>query len=106
MQTAVEQACGQITGAAGQNCVSDRFTPGGCKWKATSQPYPSSPAVGSCWNWDSGYRIPLTQPSVTPTVSASTNVASSLTSLVSGLSSTELLIGAGIVVVALMAGSN
>lgn len=76
MQTAVEQSCGAISGAAGTNCISDRFTPGGCKWKATSQPYPSSPPVGSCWNWYSGYYLPLTQPSVTPYASTSTSASS------------------------------
>ena len=82
-QTAIAQACGAIPGSAGQNCVSDRFTPGGCKWNATSQPYPSSPAVGECWNWYSGYYLPLTQPAQTPyqgeTISGST-VVSDLTS--------------------------
>lgn len=82
-QTAIEQACGAIPGSAGQNCVSDRFTPGGCKWNATSQPYPSSPAVGECWNWYSGYYLPLTQPAQNPyvgeTISGST-IVSDLTS--------------------------
>jgi hypothetical protein len=43
------QACGQIGGGAGSNCVSDRQE-GACKWKDSS---------GACWNWFVGYRDPI-----------------------------------------------
>lgn len=43
------QACGQIGGGAGANCVSDRQE-GACKWRDSS---------GACWNWFIGYRDPI-----------------------------------------------
>lgn len=53
------QQCNQPgLGTAGQNCINDRKS-GACKWKATSQGYPGSPAAGACWNWFSGYRDPI-----------------------------------------------
>lgn len=70
MQNAVTQACSGIPGDAGSRCVSDRFPPSACTWKNN----------GQCWNWYTGYYLPLEQPSTTPMVSG---VSSSVSSLVS-----------------------
>jgi hypothetical protein len=47
--TGLENACNQIGGGAGQNCISDRQQ-GACKWRDSS---------GACWNWFIGYRDPI-----------------------------------------------
>ena len=55
----LQTACSATSlGTAGENCIGDRQD-GACKWKANSQPYPTSPAVGECWNWWSGYYWPI-----------------------------------------------
>lgn len=88
MWTAIQQSCGAIPGAAGQNCISDRAQ-GSCKWQDN----------GQCWNWWVGYHDPLLQPATTPYSGGSgSGVVSSLTS------SPALLVGAGLLVVAMMAG--
>lgn len=66
MWLAIQQSCGAIPGAAGQNCVGDRQQ-GACKWKQTANPqYPGQPAMGQCWNWWNAYHDPLTLPSQVP----------------------------------------
>ena len=49
MWNAIQQSCGQIPGAAGRDCVSDRAA-GSCKWKQTaagaSKGYPGVPKEG------------------------------------------------------------
>jgi hypothetical protein len=69
----LSQACGQIGGGAGSNCIADRQA-GACKWKDSS---------GACWNWFSGYRDPIAN---APANSAPT---------VGGVSITNLLLVAG-----------
>ncbi len=57
----VQECSAPQLGTAGQNCISDRQF-GACKWKADSAPqYPGQPALGTCWNWFSGYRNPIAQ---------------------------------------------
>ena len=98
MWTAIQQSCGQIPGTAGEKCVSDRQA-GACTWKQTANPeYPGQPNIGACWNWWNAYHDPLEQPSLVPTSGGT---------VVSGLTSNPtLLIGAGLLVVALMFGGG
>ena len=64
----VQSSCGQIPGAAGQNCVSERKD-GSCKWKQADPPkYPGQPNQGECFNWFNAYWNPLTLPALTPFV--------------------------------------
>ena len=102
MWVAIQQACAGIPGGAGTNCVADRQQ-GACKWKATSQPYPSSPAVGECWNWYSGYYTPLTYPPVNASVSSTSSVGSSVSDLVSTVSSNSMLMIVAVVGIAALA---
>jgi hypothetical protein len=96
----LQQACAQIGGSAGQNCISDRqegachyqTSPGG--WQQDSSgawKYVSPGANGSgttCWNWDLAYRSPIADSPVLP---------SSSPSLFSGGSSVmELLLFGGV----------
>lgn len=72
---ALVQACGQIGGGAGGNCISDRKQ-GACKWQASAGgwgsdgAYHPAGAAGSgstCWNWFVGYRDPIANdPHVAP----------------------------------------
>ena len=80
-------------GNAGKTGISDRQA-GSCKWKATSQPYPLSPAVGACWNWFNGYRDPIAN-------APDATVSDSISSLFSGseiwwLVGAVVLIGIGV----------
>jgi len=88
--TAVQQACGGIPGAAGQDCISDRAE-GSCKWKQTASPtYPGEPALGDCWNWYEAYYNPLTLPALVPMQSSS--VGGTVSSLVGDVTSSPLLL--------------
>lgn len=64
----LQQACAQVGGSAGENCISDRQA-GACKWTTSPggwQPqsdgsfqYVAPGPAGSgdaCWNWDLAYR--------------------------------------------------
>jgi hypothetical protein len=101
----LQQACGQPgTGNAGVRCISDRQA-GACTWKQKYAPvYPGEPNIGECWNWFSGYLGPIQQDTVVPDpVAASTQVASSLSTLLSGSGGSNLvplLLLAGVVAVA------
>jgi hypothetical protein len=74
------QACGQIGGPAGDNCIADRHA-GSCKWKASPGGWeadgkyvPAGPAGSgsTCWNWFAGYRDPIANdPHVVPDAQAS-----------------------------------
>lgn len=122
--TAVQVACRAIPGSAGQNCVSDRQA-GACTWKQRSDSllidFPGEPQEGECWNWYSGYFVPLTYPAlvpyVDPTVAALSNgtaavgdsfasISSSVSSALSGIPSSYLLIGAGLLLLAGMSGGR
>lgn len=87
--TVVEQSCGAIPGAAGENCVSDRKA-GACKWHD---------ANGQCWNWDIGYRQPLL-------VSNGVTGNAGGIDLSSFTSNPMLLVGAGVLVLGLMMGGK
>jgi hypothetical protein len=79
----LEQACAQIGGSAGQNCISDRqegachyqTSPGG--WQQDSSgawKYVAPGANGSgtaCWSWFVGYRDPISGSPVLPSSSPS-----------------------------------
>jgi len=60
--TLVQQCSQSGTGTAGQRCISDRQA-GACTWKQTTTSpllsIPGEPQPGSCWNWYSGYRDPI-----------------------------------------------
>jgi hypothetical protein len=108
----IQVSCSAIPGQAGQDCVSDRAE-GSCKWKQTTTSpllsFPGEPQPGECWNWYSGYYVPLTMPPLTPMAATSTaagavdtvtNEANTLASdigLPSG-SGTWLLLAAALVV--------
>jgi hypothetical protein len=107
------------TGDAGKRCISDRQA-GACTWKQKYAPvYPGEPAIGECWNWFNGYLGPIQQdPVVSDPVTIDTTAVdeagntvgsalSSVASSVSGMSgSTLLLIGGGILLLALAGGDN
>ena len=105
MWTAMQQACAAIPGQV--NCIGDRQA-GACKWKATNQLYPACPPIGSCWNWNNGYYVPLTFPAVNaPSTNGSvtgSSIGSGITEVVSSLTSnpTLLLIGGAIALFAVM----
>lgn len=95
MWLAIQQACGGIPGTAGQNCVGDRQE-GACKWKDAS---------GQCWNWFTGYRDPLLQPSSVPYQGASTSgITSAISSIFGG--SNILVIGGLLVGMGLLLASD
>ena len=103
---AIQQSCGQIPGAAGRDCVSDRAA-GSCKWRQTaagaSKGYPGVPREGECWNWDLGYHQPLLLPALVPYGGS----GGSLNSITSTLTENPmLLVGAGLLVVGLMSGGK
>lgn len=103
--TLVQQCSQPGLSTAGKNCIADRQD-GGCKWKATSQPYPNTPAVGACWNWWNGYYYPIaTDPDVVDdsALSSSSSGSGILSSLTGGGSSTFLLIGLALLGGALVA---
>lgn len=79
------------TGPAGQRCISDRAA-GACVWRDAS---------GACWNWDSGYRVPIaSDPNV-----ADDSIAAKASGVFSSIGSGEsmpLLLGAGLIVAAVM----
>ena len=72
----IDVACSAIPGDPGQKCITDRQQ-GACTWKQTTDSsalsYPGEPQPGECWNWYSGYFVPLTLP---PLVAASTSATS------------------------------
>jgi hypothetical protein len=108
MWNAIQQSCGQIPGAAGKDCISDRAA-GSCKWKQTavgaSKGYPGVPKEGECWNWDLGYHQPLLLPALVPY--GGSGVTGSLNSIATDLMSNPmLLVGAGLLVVGLMSGGK
>lgn len=80
---ALQQACGQVGGDAGRNCIADRQADA-CKWKNSA---------GECWNWFTGYRDPIAAAVAAPSMS--------LTSRVASMSPAELLLAGlvGLVVV-------
>lgn len=102
MWLAIQQACGGIPGAAGQNCVGDRQQ-GACKWKDSN---------GQCWNWWVGYHDPLTLPSQVPydggaTSTTTTGSSGTTNTSVSPAATTTgftlnlpLILGAGLIVAA------
>lgn len=55
----LQNACAQIGGPAGERCITDRQA-GACKWKNDGKGGPAG-SGDVCWNWDVGYRLPLTQ---------------------------------------------
>jgi hypothetical protein len=87
----IQTACSAIPGGAGKSCVTDRQA-GACTWKATgTPPTPSSPAPGTCWNWDNAYRVPLTYPPINaPAPSASSDVSAVTGDVGSALSTVGL----------------
>jgi hypothetical protein len=117
-------------GTAGQRCISDRQA-GACTWKqpAASVPPWGTPAAGACWNWFNGYRDPIANdhagmlgandpgPQPDP-VAGSTSGASatgtgtnppapgSSSATTSLLSSPLLLVGAGLLALAVLGGDN
>lgn len=112
---ALQQACGQTSlGAAGQRCITDRQS-GACTWKAkagswnadgTYTPWGALNSGSDCFNWFSGFRDPIANdPFVQADPVAGSTAISNLTST-SGATSAEdytpLLIGAGLLVAALV----
>jgi hypothetical protein len=94
--------CGQPgTGNAGVRCITDRQQ-GACKWKALPPKWPGEPATGACWNWFNAYRDPIANDKVVSDSSVS-GVASSLSNLTS---SSPLLVGGALLVMAMMAGKD
>lgn len=76
-------------GSAGKACISDRQA-GACTWKQTAAALPpwGTPAVGECWNWDSGYRQPIAEdPNVYDDSATAYSTASSTTSTSSTVNS-------------------
>lgn len=86
----VVQACQQIPGTAGQNCIGDRQQ-GACHYNVS----------GNCWNWFVGYRDPIANdPAVLTVSAAATNLFSSLT----GGINANLVIGIALIGGALIVG--
>lgn len=100
--TLVQQCNQPGLGDAGQNCINDRQS-GACKWHATSQTYPGSPAVGACWNWFNGYRDPIANDTQVYNDGGVTSAASgAAVSGTSGFDPTLLMIGGGILLLLFM----
>lgn len=104
-------------GAAGQNCINDRQS-GACKWKASATgAYPGQPVQGACWNWWNGYHDPIandtqvyddSQTSLVATTggSGATGATGAAGTVLSGGSTTDLLVIGGVVLAALFAVSQ
>jgi hypothetical protein len=127
----VQQCSSPSLGTAGQKCISDRQS-GSCAYTqpASSVPPWGTPPAGACWNWFLGYRDPIAQDvtyddsalpaaasggsnatyapasssssaSPSPSASASPSVSGIASSL--GLTNSQLLLIAGVGVIALLA---
>lgn len=79
------------TGPAGQRCISDRAA-GTCVWRDAS---------GACWNWSSGYHDPIASDPNVVDDSIAARAGSVWSSAVEG-DSMPLLLGAGLIVAAVM----
>jgi hypothetical protein len=100
-------------GSAGQNCITDREA-GACHWTQPADEVPpwGAPPAGACWNWFSGYLYPIqndtnvytpsgtsgSTASATASTAASalSSAAASASTFLSGLSTTDLMIGGGL----------
>jgi hypothetical protein len=98
-QWLVTQCSGANLGSAGANCISDRQE-GACTWQQTSTSpllayvQYGEPNTGACWNWYSGYYVPIANdPDVTDDSSSalSNGAADTSASAVTGSSSSLLL---------------
>lgn len=111
---ALQKACAQTAlGAAGQRCITDRQQ-GACTWKAsqggwnsdgTFTPWGAAGSGTVCWNWFVGMRDPIAndpfvQPD--PTGTGTIGAGSSASSFSISSIPTPLLIGGGLLAVALM----
>lgn len=84
----LRQQCSQVSGAPGQDCITDRQS-GACKWHQTTTPPWGSPVAGACWNWFNGYRDPIANdPNVLPDAQIAAMQAQDSQSVASGTTGT------------------
>ena len=89
----VLRACGSGQyGTAGAACIADRQE-GACHWQSN----------GACWNWFIGYRdLIANDPQVAVNAATASILPSSITSLLPAGWNPNLVIGGGLIVLALM----